>query len=472
MRQKTRQLALDLGATGEAPRDLVEGTEAQPSTPRPATLAHDQTELRARALTSDLMEAATSWANMRSALKKVRSNKGSPGVDGMTVNDLERHLIGAWPDLEGELLRGEYKPQPLRRVDIPKPDGGTRQLGIPTVIDRLIQQALLQVLDPILDPTFSESSYGFRRGRNAHQALEAAREYVAEGYNWVVDLDLEKFFDRVNHDMLMGRLAKRIGDKRVLRLIRLYLEAGILCDGVVMARDEGTPQGGPLSPLLANILLDDLDKMLEQRGHRFCRYADDCNIYVKSERAGQRVLASVTDFIERKLKLKVNKSKSAVDRPKARKFLGQRVLGGREHTYLGIHPKSVLRAKNGIRRLTQRNRGVSFRRVLTDLRQLTDGWVSYHRYARCTQTLKRLDGWIRRKLRCYIWKQWKTPRNRAVQMCKLGLDRYMAYGTAYNNDGPWKSAGIPAVTRSLTNNWLRRMGFHSLHEQYVTLASV
>ena len=305
-----------------------------------------------------------------------------------------------------------------------------------------MQQALLQVLAPLYDPTFSASSYGFRPNKSAHQALEAAREYVSKGYNWVVDLDLEKFFDRVNHDMLMGRIAKRIGDKRILRLIRAYLEAGILVEGVVMMRDEGTPQGGPLSPLLANILLDDLDKMLESRGLRFCRYADDCNIYVKSERAGQRVMASVTNFLERKLKLKVNKSKSAVAKPQARKFLGQRVLGGKTNTYLGIHPKSVLRAKKKARLITKRNRGVSFDRVLRELASFTDGWVTYHRRTRCSKLLLGLDEWLRRRLRCYLGKQWKHPKNRGKQMRKLGVGRWLAFGVAYNNEGPWKSAGL------------------------------
>lgn len=459
MRQETIQLALTWEREGEAQPEPGGGTEARTATPRPAALA------------LDLMEEVVSADNMRRALRKVRSNRGSPGIDGMTVDLLESHLRKAWPALKNELLTGEYKPQPIRRVDIPKPDGGTRMLGIPTVVDRLVQQALLQVLTPIYDPTFSSGSYGFRPGKSAHQALESARQYVAAGYNWVLDLDLEKFFDRVNHDILMGRIAKRIGDKRLLRLIRLYLEAGVLSEGVVLTRDEGTPQGGPLSPLLANILLDDLDKMLETRGHRYVRYADDCNIYVRSERAGQRVMASVTDFLECKLKLKVNRSKSAVAKPQARKFLGQRVLGGKEHTYLGVHPKSVLRAKKKARLITKRNRGVSFDRVLRELGQFTDGWVAYHRHARCSTLLKSLDEWLRRRLRCYCWKQWKTPRNRAEQIRKAGVGRFLAYGVAYNNEGPWKSAGTPAMTRALTNKRLANLGFHSLHERYKALAS-
>ena len=298
MRQKSIQLALNLEGAGEAQPDLGRGIEAQAAASTTVSLAHD------------LMEAVVAGKNMQDAQGKVRSNKGSPGVDGMTADQLEPYLREAWVKLREDLLSGAYRPSPIRRVDIPKADGGMRQLGIPTVIDRFVQQCLLQALEPLFDPTFSPHSYGFRPGKSTHQALEAARQYVAEGYDWVVDLDLEKFFDRVNHDILMGRLAKRIGDKRVLRLIRRYLEAGILTEGVLMTREEGTPQGGPLSPLLANILLDDLDKLLEQRGHRFCRYADDCNIYVQSERAGQRVMESVTGFLERKLKLRVNKDKS------------------------------------------------------------------------------------------------------------------------------------------------------------------
>lgn len=469
MRQKSIQLALNLEGAGEAQSDLGRGIEAQAAATSSVSLAPASGCINPIGLAHDLMEAVVAAGNMRDALRKVRSNKGSPGVDGMTVDQLEAHLRQAWPKLREDLLSGEYRPSPIRRVEIPKADGGVRQLGIPTVVDRLVQQALLQVLDPLYDPTFSSSSYGFRPGKSAHQALEAARQHVAAGYNWVVDLDLEKFFDRVNHDILMGRLAKRIGDKRVLRLIRRYLEAGVLMDGVVVSRDEGTPQGGPLSPLLANILLDDLDKMLEQRGHRFCRYADDCNIYVQSERAGQRVMESVTGFLERKLKLRVNKSKSAVARPKTRKFLGQRVLGGRDHTYLGIHPKSVLRAKKRIRGATKRNRGVSLEQVVGELNRFTRGWVAYHRHTRCSTLLKSLDEWIRRRLRVYIWKHWKTWRNRAEQMRKAGVPRFLAYGVAYNNEGPWKSAGAPAMTRAFPNARLTDMGYDSLHERYVTL---
>jgi RNA-directed DNA polymerase len=460
MHRKTIQLALDLEARGEAPNDQKRGSEPVSTTSETAISAHQP-----------LMEAIVSPVNMRRALKRVRANKGSPGVDGMTVDDLAKHLKQAWPDIKTLLLEGRYLPQPIRRVEIPKPDGGMRQLGIPTALDRLIQQAVLQFLDQIYDPTFSASSYGFRPGKSAHQALESARQHVASGHTWVVDMDLEKFFDRVNHDLLMGRLAKRITDKRVLSLIRRYLEAGVLLDGVVVTRHEGTPQGGPLSPLLANILLDDLDKVLERRGLRFCRYADDCNIYVKSRRAGERVMASLVAFLERKLHLKVNAAKSAVAQPRERKFLGQRVLGGRESAFLGVHPKSVKRLEDKVRQITRRNRGVKFDQVLSELRSATMGWVNYHRHARCIKLLQRLDGWIRRRLRCYLWKQWKTAKGRARNLRRLGIGRWLAYGTAYNGHGAWTVAGCPAMTQALTNQLMKDKGFESLLERYQALAS-
>jgi RNA-directed DNA polymerase len=417
------------------------------------------------------MEAVVDADNMRQALKRVRANKGSPGGDGMTVQQLPAFLKGEWPRLKQALLAGTYQPEPIRRVEIPKPDGGVRQLGIPTALDRLIQQAILQVLDPLYNPTFSRSSYGFRIGKSAHEALAQARQHVASGKGWVVDLDLEKFFDRVNHDLLMGRLAKRIGDRRLLRLIRRYLEAGVLLNGVVIEREEGTPQGGPLSPLLSNVLLDELDRELERRGHCFCRYADDCNIYVQSQRAGERVLVSITGFLETKLRLKVNREKSAVARPSQRKFLGYRVLG-RAKARLGIAPQSLKRCKDTIRRITKRNRGVSFARVLTELRTFTDGWVAYFWRARTPSVFRELDEWIRRRLRCYQWKLWKKPRRRARELRKAGVGPWLAYGVAYDGPGLWRVAGCPAMSRALTNAKLTQLGYHSLSERYQALASV
>jgi RNA-directed DNA polymerase len=464
MRQPTRmgdkpcQLGFELGEAGAARTDPVEVSEPSSASGR------------AGALAEGLMEAVVAADNMRQALKRVRANKGSSGVDGMRVGELAGYLQEAWPRLQQELLEGRYKPQPVKRVEIPKPDGGVRELGIPTVVDRLIQQALLQVLTPLYDPTFSPHSYGFRPGKSAHQAALAARDFVASGKGWVVDLDLEKFFDRVNHDILMSRLARRIGDKRVLRLIRRYLQAGVMLNGVVMDRSEGTPQGGNLSPLLANILLDELDQELERRGHAFCRYADDCNIYVHSQRAGERVMGSVTQFLAKKLKLGVNQAKSAVARPFERKFLGLRVLG-HKHPRLSIAPQSLKRAKDTIRRLTRRNRGVSLARVLEELGRFTDGWVGYFWIARTPSVFQGLDEWIRRRLRCYQWKQWKTWRHRARELLKLGIERHLAWGTACNGAGPWRIAGCPAMTQSLTNARLTAMGFHSLYERYLTLAT-
>jgi RNA-directed DNA polymerase len=439
--------------------------EAQPC---PSEESDDRTApIRAGALAQPtLMEEVVEGANLRRALKRVRSNKGSPGVDGMTTRELSAYLKEAWPGLKEELLAGTYRPRPVKRVEIPKPDGGVRALGIPTVVDRFIQQAILQVLSPVYEPTFSSSSYGFRPGKSAHQALEAGRVHVASGRTWVVDLDLEKVFDRVNHDVLLGRLAKRIGDPRILRVIRRYLEAGVLADGVVIERHEGTPQGGPLSPLLANILLDDLDREVERRGHTFCRYADDVQIYVRSQRAGERVLASLTRFLERTLRLQVNHAKSAVAWTRERTFLGYRIRGCKT-VYPAVAPESVSRAKDTIRRITKRNRGISFGRVLTELRTFTDGWVSYFWRARTPSLFVKLDQWIRRRLRCFRWKQWKTPQRRAQ-----ALRAVTAPGIhPVTRGGPWHAAGSTAVKFALSNATLTRLGFHSLHERYLALAT-
>ena len=461
MRQKTRstrsrgQLAFAWEEAGEAQPEPSEGPTPTAAPERAGALTH-------------LMEEVVAADNMRRALKRVRANKGSPGLDGMTVQQLPEFLKEAWPDIRQALLDGTYQPQPVKRVAIPKPDGGVRQLGIPTVGDRLIQQAILQVLEPHYDPDFSPSSYGFRPGKSAHQALAAAREHVAAGNVWVVDLDLERFFDRVNHDVLMGRLARKVADVRLLRLLRRYLEAGVLLNGVVVEREEGMPQGGPLSPLLANLLLDELDKELEKRGHRFCRYADDCNIYVQSPRAGERVMASVVRFLEQKLRLKVNHAKSAVARPAERKFLGFRIIRG-EKARLSIHPKSLKRAKDTIRRITKRNRGASLERVLKELRTFTNGWMGYFWVAHTPSVFAELDQWIRRRLRCYQWKLWKKPRNRIRQLRKAGVGPWLAAGVAYDGPGYWRVAGCPAMSRALPNAKLTELGFHSLRERYAAL---
>lgn len=463
MRRKTRR------PEGQMAFAWEEVGEAQPGpTRRDETPAADARE---RALTQDLMERVVAAPNMRCALRRVKANKGSPGIDGMTISEMSEHLKERWPILREQLLSGTYEPQPVRRVELPKPDGGVRLLGIPTVVDRLIQQAVLQVLDPLYDPTFSSSSYGFRPGKSAHQALASAQEHVSSGKGWLVDLDLEKFFDRVNHDLLMGRLAKRIGDKRLLRLIRRYLEAGVLLNGVVMAREEGTPQGGPLSPLLANILLDDLDKELERRALAFCRYADDCNIYVRSRRAGERVMASVTRYLETKLKLKVNQAKSAVDRPHRRKFLGFSICRRNGQVALSVAPKSKKRFMDTVRRITKRNRGVSLERLIRELCTYTNGWIAYFWRAHTPSVFEQWDEWMRRRLRCYQWKLWKRPKTRGRRLCQAGVGPRLAFGVAYKGKGPWRIAGCPAMTKALPNDKLRQLGYHSLSERYLSFAS-
>ena len=458
MEQKIQQLALDFVQEGEAHTDGAQGTQSWAARSERRTLAQS------------LMEAVVEPRNMRLALKRVKANKGSGGVDGMSVNDLPAYLAEHWLEIRSSLLEGSYFPQPVRRVEIPKPDGGVRQLGIPTVLDRLLQQAIHQTLEPLYDPSFSASSYGFRPSRSAHQALKAARKHVASGKGWVVDLDLEKFFDRVNHDVLMSRLARRIGDKRLLKLIRRYLEAGVMSDGVVMTRVEGTPQGGPLSPLLANILLDEFDKELERRGHAFCRYADDCNIYVSSRKSAERVMASLRHFLETNLKLRVNHTKSAVARPYERKFLGMRIVGAAK-AHISLAPKSLLRFRTTIRRITKRNRGVSLSQVIRELNQATMGWVNYSALAQVKSVCRDLDSWIRRRLRCFIWKQWKTYANRLAHLRKAGVGPWLAWGMTSGKHGPWNVSGSPALTRALPTQYLEDQGYKSLLERYLALAS-
>jgi len=409
-----------------------------------------------RALTFDLMDRVAELANLEKAVRKVRRNKGAPGVDGMEVGELPVWFTSNWCKLQEQLLTGTYLPTQVLGAQIPKPHGGMRQLGIPTVLDRVVQQALLQVLEPLLDPTFSESSFGFRPGRSAHHALFQASGYVREGSEVVVDLDLEKFFDRVNHDILMSRLARRIGDKRILKLIRRFLEAGMLQDGICIRRHKGTPQGGPLSPLLANLLLDDLDKELENRGHTFCRYADDCNIYVCSMVAGQRVLASVTAFLETKLKLRVNRKKSAVAYVWERQFLGYRLRRGGK---LGISPKSLNRAKDRIRGITRRNRGhVTGRQMVSELNEFLSGWVTYFRFADCKGHLKRLGAWMRRKFRCVILKRLKRPKSIADFLQKLGVPEWRSWILAVSGKGWWRKAGSPQANEAMNTAWLNRQG--------------
>jgi RNA-directed DNA polymerase len=420
---------------------------------------------RQRALTAHLMEQVCEPANLNRAYARVMANKGSPGVDGLSVGKLGGWIRGHKQAFIASLLDGSYQPQPVRGVQIPKPDGkGMRQLGIPTVADRLVQQAMLQVLEPILDPTFSASSYGFRPGRGAHDALAAARQYVADGGRTiVVDIDLEKFFDKVNHDILMARLGRWVGDKRMLRIIGRFLRAGLMQDGVCVSREEGTPQGGPLSPLLANLLLDDLDKELEPRGHAFCRYADDCNIYVQSKAAGERVLSSVTGFLEKKLRLRVNRDKSAVAYITERKFLGHRLLPGGG---LGIAPQSLDRARGRVRQITRRNRGVSLTDVIGELNRFLTGWVAYFRHAACKSHLQRMDEWIRRKLRCLRLKQRKRTGSIAEFLHGLGVPKWRAWIGALSGKGWWRQSGSPPAMEGMNLAWFESLGLVSLVQRY------
>lgn len=417
----------------------------------------------------DLMDQVVNRENLIRALKRVRANKGSPGIDGMTVDDLTGYLREHWRLIRERLLRGDYCPQPVKEVSIPKPGGGTRRLGIPTVLDRFIQQAILQVLDPIFDPIFSTHSYGFRPHRRAHQAVTQAKRYVAEGCEWVVDMDLEKFFDRVNHDILMGRLARRIEDKRVLRVIRKYLQAGIMVNGVVQERWEGTPQGGPLSPLLSNILLDELDKELERRGHRFCRYADDANVYVKSQRAGERVFESIESFLLNRLKLRVNRAKSAVARYHERGFLGFSFTSGK-NLKIKLTDTSLRRFKDRIRGITRRSRGIPLAQVMEELFVFLRGWMGYFRLIETLTILKDLDSWIRRRLRCFMVKRWiNNCHTRYRNLVKMGVNGLQACAAAASHKGPWAMSNMKPLKIAMPNRFFTEQGFRGLFDQYQAL---
>jgi RNA-directed DNA polymerase len=414
-----------------------------------------------------LMEEVVESKNLMKAYRKVVRNKGAAGVDEMTVEELKPYLKTEWPKIKEQLLEDRYKPKPVRRVEIPKPGGkGMRSLGIPTVVDRLIQQAVLQVLGPIFDGGFSESSYGFRPERSAHKAVLKARTYVTEGKRWVVDLDIEKFFDRVNHDVLMSRVARKVKDKRVLKLIRRYLQAGIMAGGLVEPAREGTPQGGPLSPLLSNVLLDELDKELEKRGHAFCRYADDCNIYVASRRAGERVMESVSQFLEKRLKLKLNKDKSSVDRPWKRKFLGYSMTPDMQPR-LKVAPESEARLRVKLKVVFKRGRGRNLKKVIEEMKMLLIGWSSYFKLAEVKAAFERLDEWIRRKLRCILWRQWKRAHTRAKKLMKRGLLEERAWKSATNGRGSWWNAGASHMNQALPKQYFDRLGLVSLLNRHL-----
>ena len=454
-RQKIQlELAFMAEGRGEAPMAADKGTEASKAKRSPEDPA----------LPVLLMEEICQRENLRKALQRVKQNKGSPGIDGMTVKKLPGYLKKHWPQIREQLLVGIYQPQPVKRTEIPKSTGGIRKLGIPTVLDRFVQQAIMQVLQRYWDKTFSEHSYGFRPGRSAHQAISRTQQYVEQGYRWVVDIDLEKFFDRVNHDRLMGKLAKRIPDKRLLKIIRAFLNAGVMENGLVSATTEGTPQGGPASPFLSNIVLDELDRELERRGHRFVRYADDCNIYVRSERAGSRVMENISKFITRKLKLKVNQSKSKVDRPWRCKFLGFRIIAGKE-TKRGIAPGSLLRFKRRVRKLTCYRRGVSMEQMIEKLNRYLIGWRGYFGYCQTASVMVRLDSWIRRRLRYVYWRRWKRGKKRFAELRRLGIAKDLAARTAGSVHGPWRLSRSPALSFVFPNAHFSSLGLSLLAEQ-------
>jgi RNA-directed DNA polymerase len=452
-KRQNNQLLLAFGQEdrGEAPKNLIEGTESLTA----------KRGIESPAIGEQLMEEVCERENCKQALKRLKADKGSAGVDGMTVQQLPEHLKQHWPVIWKQLRGGTYKPQPVKRVEIPKPDGGIRKPGIPTVLDRFIQQAVMQVLQRRWDRTFSEHSYGFRPGRSAHQAVAQAQKYIAEGYRWVVDLDLEKFFDRVNHDKLMAKIAERVGDKRLLKLIRAFLTAGVMEDGLVNPVDEGTPQGGPLSPLLSNIVLDEFDRELEQRGLRFARYADDSNIYVRSRRAGERVMESITRFITTTLKLKVNELKSAVARPWERKFLGF------SFTSAGIPkrriaPKAVDRFKERVRELTSRNKGVSIEQMAEKLTRYLRGWIGYFGKCETPSVLEGLGQWIRRRLRSAIWRQWRLGSTKFARLRQRGVGKDLAAQTAGSAHGPWRIADSPGLHIALPNAYFDSLGIPRL----------
>jgi group II intron reverse transcriptase/maturase len=457
--EQGRQPTLDKGATEQTKGVKLAGAE-QSAEPSPA---RDE-----RKSDTGLWEEIWTKENLTQAMKRVERNGGAAGIDGMTVKELRPYLKEHWLEIREALERGSYKPAAVKRVEIPKPDGGARQLGIPTVIDRLLQQAIAQVLTPKFERKFSAHSYGFRPGRSAHDAVKAAQEYAQEGNEWVVDIDLEKFFDRVNHDMLMARIAREVKDKRVLKLIRAYLNSGVMINGIKMETEEGTPQGGPLSPLLSNIMLDDLDKELEKRGHKFVRYADDCNIYVKTERAGGRVMESVRKFLEEKLKLKVNQKKSKVEKAYRVKFLGFSFYKRKGEVQVRVAERSLERFREKLRKLTKRTRSGKIEDIIQEINAYIVGWIGYYRLAKTPSVYEGLDGWIRRRLRQMIWKRWKRGTTRYKELVKLGVPKWYAQEGA-GGTSPWRMAASPVINQALSNGYFRNLGLKSVKTRYQEL---
>jgi RNA-directed DNA polymerase len=454
-----RQPTLDKGTAAQ--REEVKLPEAEQSVePYPAR--------EERKSSVEQWEQVWERENLFAALKRVERNGGAPGIDGMTVEELRPYLKEHWLEVRAALESGSYKPSPVRRVEIPKPDGGVRLLGIPTVMDRLLQQAIAQELTPIFERKFSPSSYGFRPGRRAHDAIKQAQGYVQEGYEWVVDIDIEKFFDRVNHDMLMARVVREVKDKRVLKLIRAYLNSGVMVNGVVMETEEGTPQGGPLSPLLSNIILDDLDKELEKRGHKFVRYADDCNIYVKTQRAGERVMESVKGFLEKKLKLKVNPKKSKVDRAKQIKFLGFSFYKHKGEVLIRVAKRSLEKLQDKLRRLTKRTRTSKLEEIIRAINTYVVGWIGYFRQATTPSVYEQLDSWIRRRLRQLIWKRWKRGTTRYRELVRLGVPKWRAQEGA-GGKSPWHMSATPVMNEALSNRYFKNLGLESIKGRYQEL---
>lgn len=409
-----------------------------------------------------LIEHLVERDNMRKAYAQVKKNKGAAGIDNMTVESLGDYLKEHWLKIKEQLVTGQYRPNPVKRVEIPKPSGGIRKLGIPTVLDRLIQQGIYQILNPIFEPAFSRNSFGFRAGKNAQQAIIQAKQYQSGGKKWVVDMDLAKFFDEVNHDKLMTKVASKVKDRRFLLLIKRYLQAGVMEDGIVRASEKGTPQGSPLSPLLSNIVLDELDKELEKRGHAFCRYADDCNIYVKSKRAGQRVFESITRFVEDKLKLKVNREKSAVARIHQRKFLGYSFTWHKQPK-IRVPEESVKRLRVYLKTIFSKGRGRNLQRFIAeDLNPVLRGWINYFRLAEVKAFAEDTDGWVRRRLRLILWKQWKRPWTRRKRLREAGLSEERAVMSAFNRRGSWWNSGASHMNDAFRKKFFYKLGLVSM----------